>query len=70
MTSALASRNPEERLAALAYLKRTPSDAVIREIYAAVFGEDPELREAAFMALWEIGSSGQKLPDPASLGYS
>ena len=70
LTSALSSRNSEERLAALAYLKRTPSDAVIRELYAAVFGEDPELREAAFTALWEVGASGQKLPDPASLGYS
>ena len=66
----LQRRNPEERLAALAYLKRTPSDAVIREMYGAMFGEDAELREAAFIALWEVGASGQKLPDPATLGYS
>jgi len=70
LMSAFSSRNPEERLAALTYLKRTPSDAVIRELYAAVFGEDAELREAAFTALWEVGASGQRLPDPASLGYS
>jgi HEAT repeat protein len=70
LMSAFSSRNPEERLGALAYLKRTPGDAVIRGLYAAVFGEDAELREAAFTALWEVGATGQKLPDPATLGYS
>jgi HEAT repeat protein len=70
LTAALTSRNSEERLAALAYLKRTPSDSVMRQMYGAMFGEDPELREAAFIALWEVGASGQKLPDPATLGFN
>lgn len=68
LLAALKSKNREERLAALAYLKRTPSDAVIREIYAAMSGDDVELREAAFLCLWEIGASGQKLP--SSSGFA
>jgi HEAT repeat protein len=70
LSAALSSHNPDERLAALAYLKQTPNDGVMRDLYAAMFGEDPELREGAFLALWEIGASGQQLPDPAILGYS
>ena len=63
LIAALKSKNRDERLAALAYLKRTPSDGVIREIYAAMSGDDAELREAAFLCLWEIGASGHKLPE-------
>jgi hypothetical protein len=35
-----------------------------------VYGDDPELREAAFTTLWEIGSSGYKLPHPTQFGFS
>ena len=70
LLAALKSKNREERLAALAYLKRSPSDGVIREIYAAISGDDPELREAAFLCLWEIGASGQKLPSSAGFAVT
>ncbi len=70
LLAALRSPNEEERLAALAYLKRTPTDAVLREMYAVISGDDEEMREAAFLGLWEIGSSGQKLPDPAQMVFS
>jgi NACHT domain/HEAT repeats len=70
LISALKSGKEEERLAALSYLKKNLTDGAIREIYHAVYGDNPELREAAYAALWEIGTSGYKLPDPAQFGLS
>jgi HEAT repeat protein len=70
LIAALKSPNQDERLAALAYLKRAPSDGVIREMYAAMGGDDEEVREAAFLGLCEIGASGHKLPDQQQLGFN
>jgi HEAT repeat protein len=70
LLAALKSTNAEERLAALEYLKHGPNEGVVKELYAAMFGTDAELREAAFLALWEIGASGYKLPDPTQFGLS
>lgn len=67
---AIKSNDPELRLAALNYLKRTPTDGVLTQIYNAMYRDDPELREAAYQALWEIGASGVKLPDPTQFGLS
>lgn len=68
LLTALKSGNEEQRLAALSYLKQRPSDGVIRQIYEGMFGPSSELREAAYSALWEIGASGYKLPDPSQYG--
>ncbi len=54
----------DERLAALAYLKKNPNDGIIKQIYGAMSGNDSELREATCFTLWEIGASGYKLPHP------
>jgi hypothetical protein len=70
LLAALKSSNIEERLGALSYLKRTPSDGIIKQIYGAMYTDDPELREAAFLTLWEIGASGYKLPHPTQFGFS
>ena len=70
LISALKSGKEEERLAALSYLKRNLTDGAIMGIYHAAYGDNPELREAAYAALWEIGTSGYKLPDPAQFGLS
>ncbi|MBI1794893.1 MAG: NACHT domain-containing protein [Chloroflexi bacterium] len=70
LVAALKSPKDEERLAALAYLKKSPSDGVIKQIYGAMYGDDTEVREAAYIALWEIGASGYKLPHPTQYGYS
>ena len=67
---ALKSDNAETRLAALPYLKYVPSEGVVTQLYHAMYKDDPELREAAFNTLWEIGVSGIKLPDPTQLGLS
>ncbi|HUI90215.1 MAG TPA: HEAT repeat domain-containing protein [Anaerolineales bacterium] len=70
LVSALKNGKEEERLAALPYLKKNLTDGMIKEIYHAMYGDDIELREAAYMTLWEIGTSGYKLPDPTRFGLS
>ncbi len=70
LMSALKSQKDDERLAALEYLKQKPTDGVVKAIYDAMYGDDSELREAAFLTLWEIGCSGYKLPHPTQFGYS
>jgi HEAT repeat protein len=65
---ALKSDDAEARLAALPYLKFTPSEGVVTQLYHAMYKDDPELREAAYNVLWEIGASGFKLPHPSQYG--
>ncbi|MBL8061405.1 MAG: HEAT repeat domain-containing protein [Anaerolineales bacterium] len=61
--------NPEIRLSALQFLKSTPQDVVLQQIYQAMYKDDPELREASYNAIWEIGTSGVKLPHPSQDGF-
>jgi HEAT repeat protein len=58
----------EERLAALPYLKRVANEGIIGALYNAMYGEDPEVREAAFYAIEEIGANGVQLPHPNQFG--
>ncbi len=60
--------NTEERLAALPYLKPVANEGIIGALYAGVYGEDPEVREAAFLAVQEIGANGVHLPHPNQFG--
>jgi len=66
---ALKSEDSDTRLATLPYLKFTPNEGVITQLYAAMYKDDPELREAAYNILWELGTSGVKLPNPTQYGY-
>jgi len=68
LLSAFKSGDTEERLAALPYLKRVANEGIIGVLYNAMYGEDPEVREAAFYALEEIGANGIKLPHPNQFG--
>jgi HEAT repeat protein len=61
---ALKDDDLEVRIAALSYLKFTPKKEVIAEIYGTMYKDDPELRETAYNILWELGTSGIKLPHP------
>ena len=67
---ALKSEDADEQLAALAYLRRTPSKGVINALYHAMYGGSIELREAVFLALVEIAASGVFLPEPQSYGLA
>ena len=68
LLNAFKSGQTEERLAALPYLKRVANEGIINALYNAMYGEDPEVREAAFYAIEEIGSNGIKLPHPNQFG--
>ena len=70
LLSVLKNGKEEERLAALSYLKKDLTDGAIMGIYHAMYGDNLELREAAYMTLWEIGTSGYKLPNPTQFGFS
>lgn len=68
LLSAFKQGDTEERLAALPYLRRVANEGIIGAIYNAMYGEDPEVREAAFQAVEEIGANGFKLPHPNQFG--
>ncbi|MGC8856037.1 MAG: HEAT repeat domain-containing protein, partial [Anaerolineae bacterium] len=70
LITALKKGSEEEKLAALPYLKYTPSEGVIRALYETMYTEDPKLREMAFLTLWEIGASGVQLSHPSQYGFS
>jgi HEAT repeat protein len=67
---ALKEEDVELRLAAMPYLKLSPKEGVIAQLYDAMYQDEPEVREAAYHTLWEIGLSGVKLPDPSQFGLS
>jgi HEAT repeat protein len=67
---ALKSDDPDTRIASLPFLKNHPTEGIIAQLYTAMYRDDPELREAAYMILWEIGTSGTKLPHPSQYGFS
>lgn len=70
LLSALKSEKEEERLGALVHLKQNPNDGIVKQIYEAMYADDPELREAAYLTLWEIGAAGYKLPHPSQFGFN
>jgi HEAT repeat protein len=68
LLSAFKQGDTEERLAALPYLKRAANEGIVSALYNAMYGEDPEVREAAFYTLEEINANGLKLPHPNQYG--
>jgi HEAT repeat protein len=65
---ALKGDEREVRLSALPYLRNTPTDGVITQLYNAMYRDDTELREATYQVLWELGAAGVKLPNPTQFG--
>ena len=68
LISALKSEISETRLAALSYLKMSPTQPVVMQLYHAMYSDDPRLREAIYVALMEIAAGGIKLPHPSQFG--
>jgi hypothetical protein len=68
LLNAFKTGTTEERLAALPYLKRVATEGIIGALYNALYGDDPEVREATFYALEEIHANGIKLPHPNQFG--
>ena len=68
LMNAFKSGNTEERLAALPYLKRVGDEGILGAFYNAMYGDDLEVREAAFHAVEEIAANGVRLPHPNQFG--
>lgn len=60
--------NPDIRSAALNYLKYTPSEGVLSELYKQYYGDDPEAQEEIYQALTSIAYNGANLPNPRQFG--
>jgi hypothetical protein len=58
----------DERLAAIPYLKQHANEGIIGALYNGVYGEDPEVSSASFLALQEIAADGTALPHPNQFG--
>jgi HEAT repeat protein len=65
---ALKSEDEDIRMAALPYLRHSPTKDVIAAIYQAMYGNDIEFREAAYNIIREIAESGIPLPAPYEFG--
>ena len=57
-------------MGALAYLKHIPSDGIINGFTASCTATAPNFAKPLILTLWEIGSTGYKLPHPSQLGFS
>jgi hypothetical protein len=68
LLSAFKTGNTEERLAALPYLKRIGDEGILGALYNAMYGDDLEVREAAFQAVEEVAANGVKVPHPNQFG--
>ncbi len=66
---ALKTGTPEERLAALQYLREIDDEGVVAGIYDAYYTGYDHVHDAALFALWYLSASGVKLPPPAKYGY-
>jgi len=58
----------DEKLAAIPYLKQNPNEGIIGALYNGMYGDDPEVREASFLAIQEIAADGMALPHPNQFG--
>ncbi|MBK9927226.1 MAG: HEAT repeat domain-containing protein [Anaerolineales bacterium] len=58
----------EQRLAAINYLKRNANEGIVGALYNGVYGEDPEISEASFLAVQEIAANGMNIPHPNQFG--
>lgn len=59
---------PEERLAAISYLKQTPNEGIFNAFYNTLYSDDTEVREACYLALQELAADGLALPHPKEFG--
>ncbi|GAB4418220.1 MAG: hypothetical protein Kow002_05070 [Anaerolineales bacterium] len=70
LLTAFRSDQIEEQLAAIPYLKQTPSEGVIAAFYDALYSDNFDVREAVFVALCELAAGGIKLPNPQQFGLA
>jgi hypothetical protein len=68
LVTAFKHGSTEQRLAAIGYLKRNANEGVVGALYNGVYGEDPEVSEASFLAVQEIAANGMNIPHPNQFG--
>lgn len=64
----LSEGNDDEILAALGQIRLRGETGVFPSLYHLIYGDHPELNEAAHYTLWHIGSMGFEIPPPAQFG--
>lgn len=69
---ALKSGTVEDQMATPRYLKNTPEENVIQAVYGTFYDDQPELKDAALLTIWNWALNGIKLPGPSitSLKYT
>ncbi len=65
---ALKSGTLEEKIASLNYLRIMPAEGVFGVLFQAMYGGEPELREAVFRTVAEMAARGVEVPDPMQFG--
>lgn len=68
LLKALRYGSTEERLAAIPHLMSGANEGIIAALYNGVYGEDPEVSEASFLALQELAADGTSIPHPNQFG--
>jgi hypothetical protein len=66
---ALIEGTDDEKLAALGQVRLRGEFEVFPAIYDILYGDNPELQEAAFYTIWHIDSSGYEIPPPGKFGF-
>jgi HEAT repeat protein len=64
----LKNGDTEQRLAAMEYLMRNPTEAAIQPLYDLLYSAEGNLREAVYNTLQNFAASGIHLPSPTQFG--
>ncbi len=72
LAAMLKTGTPEQRLQALERVRLMSSigEGAVSSIYALLYGDQPDLREAALEALWHLAAAGMTLPPPRQFGFA
>jgi len=68
LLQALRFGEPEEKIAAIAYLQRESDDGIVGALYEFAYGEQNLVSEAAAYAIWMLATSGANMPSPKQYG--
>ncbi len=70
LIQALQYGEPEEKLAAITFLRVRPSEGVLAKLYEALRSDDEQLQQAAYTTLLWIAASGVSLPPLRKYGLA
>ena len=67
---ALKSGTFEDQMASLRYLQDSPEEDVISAVYSLYYGDQPELKDAALLLIWQWALAGVELPPRLCMAFS